>query len=437
MAYLAWSAVALLVAELFLWGADSYLLASSFAVGHFLLTGMALRWLRSSRAFWHALRPLLLCMAGMLAWRGIGGLWRAGFGHAAVSFDASAFEAKFVMEAGYDACFLLGAMLGARREGMRQSSAALCAMGLMWQIAALAAYHLGGFGDWGALERGGAVRFVATIGNANVSGIAFCMVSLVALGHLSCPSRPQERMLWRRAMVLGLAAMACLVGFYGIILTQSRLAVVLFLLCLLLHLLLVLDGRGLPRRLLLLALMVLATSVALVMATLPANQGIRAGLLDKFHDAPENLSNSLRNAAHYLGLSLDRPLIGYGPGAFGDVNLAHLSDAMAYTAWDFKAPHSILLSNALELGWPHVIMELLALALCGALVLRARSGAFWTPRTGAVALALICAASGGLVDIALDMPAIAALSCWLLGLLVGRAVRNTGEPSDRSPYRGA
>ena len=217
------------------------------------------------------------------------------------------------------------------------------------------------------------------------------------------------------------ALVVAISGFVLVGLTQSRMALAVASAGLAVQL--VTRKRGLRRwRKWRLAGMVVAT----ICVTLAAGATV-----DRFAPVAADGINRGVVWLHYLALAGQAPVLGYGLGAFAEVNAHTLTAATAPAMWNFGAAHAAPAQVALETGWPGLIL----LAAVAALVARRvvcllRAGA--DPIGQAMVLAALAALMSGLVDIALNVPGIALLASILLGLSWGRALRSTSWRSSGS-----
>jgi O-antigen ligase len=169
------------------------------------------------------------------------------------------------------------------------------------------------------------------------------------------------------------------------------------------------DGRP-PLRLLgpaalalivLLVLVAVFTPVADRSAYLPEDAGSRWAVID-----------------HYTGVANQSPLWGHGLGSFYEVNQRTLTAEVAPLYWNFGAAHNAPVQLAIEAGWPGLALLLIALAAIAFQIARARRD-WWSV---APLCALLAIAGSAMVDIALNVPAVAAVFAVLLGSVWGAAL---------------
>jgi O-antigen ligase len=224
-----------------------------------------------------------------------------------------------------------------------------------------------------------------------------------------------------------------MMGFYGTLITQSRLASLLFILLTIVQLAFAMGKVAFSRRIVLPLLGALLLGGVAAIFTISDIQAVGDYVM-KYDGVVLSMQDKAQDFWDFLNLSKQSPLFGFGPGTFEVANLASISSETVGHRWDYRSAHSILLGNALELGWPHVALELIFLVYCAQTIARARAKALWNDRMRALGLALVCVAISGWVDIALDVPAVAAFSAWLLGLMVGKAL--SLKPHDFQPLAG-
>ncbi|WP_206239553.1 O-antigen ligase family protein [Novosphingobium terrae] len=260
------------------------------------------------------------------------------------------------------------------------------------------------------LEIGQRLRFSASIGNPNVAGVIFAMVSLIAMGvsfmrFRSWQIRPSDRNL----LMLACCASSCLLCMALAAATQSRSAILLLLPCITLLCLGRVMISGVHRFYLLggiALLVVLALSIGF--------------FFDRLEDLPHDGATRLAIWARFWTMAQAAPWSGYGPGSFIEINQHTLTVGNALTMWDFGAAHAAPLQVVLELGWPGLA---LVLAWLGAVFWRLlRHGSVLkSPVALSMVLAVLLPLCASLFDIAMNVPAVVGLVMGLSGLLYGRA----------------
>lgn len=397
--------IALIFAQLALLGADSGFLAAWAAVADLLaLAGLAAV-CRPGRAVFRAVAPALVL-----------GLAAAGWGLAVRTSSIAPMRAP--LEAGkllaLMALLVCGVLIGVSRARAALFCALTTAAGGFYTIGSAWLYEADPFRVLGVVKVTHAWRFTGALLNANVAGVVFGMLCLVALGWTQDLLR-QRRPASARPLRIAGGAGTALIALVACGFTGSRMA---FGGAMLLGAGLCLAGlararapvRGdrLP-----------AAGVAGLIA-LAGALGVGPVLLRE--DSPaDSLAGRLRAIHRFAALALQRPVTGWGLGAFDQVNQSTLTSTSAADMYDFGAAHSAPVQAFLEGGAPY----LACLAAAGLLV-GWRIAAQWRRMAegwaqglaAAVALALLCS----LDDIDLNVPAVAGLAALLLGVLWGRAI---------------
>lgn len=157
-----------------------------------------------------------------------------------------------------------------------------------------------------------------------------------------------------------------------------------------------------------------------------------AGLIDRVI----SISNPDGRAAIYpriIEAIGDRPWLGHGLGSFRDVFRAYVPQNAAFLEWDLA--HNSYLENLFELGIPAAALLYLALALVGGQILR---GLMRRRRERALlAFVLGCFIIGAvhsLFDFSLQMPGLAAVFAWILGLGYAQSFSESQLSSPSSVY---
>lgn len=118
----------------------------------------------------------------------------------------------------------------------------------------------------------------------------------------------------------------------------------------------------------------------------------------------------------------DRTYLGHGFGSFHDAFRPYVPLESAAGAWDMA--HNSYLENAFEFGVPAAILFYLALLLIGLRLLRGIQQRRRSRNILAFAFACFCvAAFHALFDFSLQMPALAAIFAWILGIGYAQSFR--------------
>ena len=252
--------------------------------------------------------------------------------------------------------------------------------------------------------------------NANAAGCAFAMIALVSLGQMQDLFHRVDLRASTLVDYLRLALAACgvlaalcacaLTGTRSSLLLSVMLGVAMVAMDMRRHGRAVRPAPSLVRRLL------------LVGASLGLGQ-----IYSRWGQIVVDARVRGQAYAHYLSFLSSSPWFGAGLGSFRQFHEAHLTVQTAPTMWDYGAAHSALLQALIEGGWPFVILLTAALALVmidiGRAARRVRDrGPVLYGMIAAVALAGACS----FLDIALNVPAVAALASLLLGAAWGATI---------------
>jgi O-antigen ligase len=265
--------------------------------------------------------------------------------------------------------------------------------------------------------------------NSYASFAGLCLLAAAALllariRHTLSLNWPLRRRVARLVEQLilqsGWLTAAFLVSLTALMLTGSRAGIASSAAGLICLALFFLRGRAIGAR----SLAALLVAVALIGGLAYA---LGAQTLKQRYDAPDLVEASghmrLEGLSFALSAIASAPLTGTGYGTFTDVITAYRTISIpSLIQWD-KA-HNTYLENAVELGIPAAATLNLAILL---LALRCLSGVFtrqrgWLlPATGIAATLLV--ALHALVDFSLQIPAVAILYAFLMGLAVAQSWR--------------
>jgi O-antigen ligase len=407
----AWTAVVLCVAALstvlgpvVVFGANSTFLATSAACLQAVACLLIMLALRDTvAAFWIRLAPAGALFAILLA---IGAAETAALAGRAPERQAM-MAVELVKMGGAGAVFLMFALLGNERGRLRWLLAAFAVCGGTYALLSLWAYQLDPTHVFGVSKGLRFGRFTGTLLNANVAGCLFGVFGIVSLGWLQ---RLAEARRWTLAGTAALMLMLC-IG--AVVQTRSRTAFVLTTSAvLLLVAVLLLRRQGSPP--LAKAIVAGVGGVSLAVAIVAATQG----LFSRFSVLGADWDTRMDSFAIYAKLSGQAPLWGFGPGSFTRLHAQQLTPDNATLLWNFNAAHCAPLQFWVEAGPVRAALLLGAVIYLAVFVTSSRG----RPRdlqslSGILALGLIIASS--LVDIALNVPAVAALAAALGGLIFG------------------
>ncbi len=308
--------------------------------------------------------------------------------------------------------FCMGAVLALRRQALAST--------IDWLLAFACANALLGVvlrDQAGALpshlwQAHGGVRFAGTMSNSNVTGAYFAMLALAGLTRVTGDSADWREPLVRAAMIA--RCMAVLLCASACLVTASRSANT----CLGLGLTVILlagarrrDRRGTVLAVVLSAAVLTAAWIGLAdLLQLRLNRVGGDGLA------------RMTMWQHYLGVSLRSIWFGYGAGGFATVSARSLSDPfIAQLLWTVNAPHNLFLGLLLEGGIGYLLLLAAAAALVARRVLTNLRHEGLHDIASGVFVGILAVFGCAMVDIALDVPALAALTLFLAGMLAFRA----------------
>lgn len=263
-------------------------------------------------------------------------------------------------------------------------------------------------------EAGGG-RFTGTMNNANVAGAFSGTAAVLAFGRIA-DSRIDRRAIWSEKsaakLVLWCNLAVLAVAFICVLLTAGRLITLVTVIALLM-LGLVAGRRG---QMSLAAVVPVAVVLSGVwFANISYRLVQRATLID-VHAVERGQLWS-----HFWSIASQSPWAGYGLGSFPMIHARYLQPLdFARSNWTINSPHNIALHLLLQAGWPYLLLvsAICAVVIAGFARLKRASNTELSMLTAA-ALLLTC----GLVDIALEVPAVVGLLLMLTGLLWGRGLR--------------
>ena len=405
-------------------GANTALLAAIAAAAEFALAlavvGLSAR--DVSAAWWRRPYPVLALLIAAMAWalapkwasflpavQALPG-WRP-----ALNPDADGLET--VKLGGVAALALTTAVLARTRIRAIRMTRWLVVGGGAYVVLSLWLWRWDPYAVWGVSKGAHTWSFTASLLNANAAGCAFGMISLLSLGLTQSMSRSLDlhtpRL--RELLLFGAAGFGVVGALAAVALTGSRTSLILTAaltgLLAAIDLARIKDGAKRGRLIAAGVLGVILLAVALGVGLAPITA--KAGLHEEF---------GTRLAAYrdYLTAARSAPWSGYGLGSFSMVNAATLPSGVMDDRWSYNGAHCAPLQAALEGGLPFLLLLAAALALATGQTVRA-----WFQRGAASAVSLAALAAGFLafgcaaVDIALNVPAVAAFSAAALGLAWG------------------
>lgn len=405
--------VALIAAQLIALGANGGVLGAGAALADLLAAALLLALVPAPPALWRRALPVLLPILAALLWALAGG--------AAAAVPQSGLALGLALLLGPVALGLSGLVLGAQPGGARRAVRLIAAAGALWLVIGFALYAADPWRVWGVDKGLRGTRFSATLLSPNSAGCVMALLALLAMALLLQALGAAAGRYWMRPRWGQMAAALALLllASAGIALTHSRGALLMLLAGG--ALLLASEARYL-RRLgegawpialgLFLALPLVALGVT----------AVAGRTLSKLAAAGDDLGRRFEALHHFGAISLEAPWFGHGFGQFDTLNARHLTPEAARTFQNFGAAHSAPIHAALEAGWPFAL--LLSLAMIAALW---RVLAAWRRmRPSLYARAALLGVAGtigcALGDIALNVPAVAALTAFLGGITLGDAL---------------
>ncbi len=395
--------------ELTLLGANSGVLAAGAAFFNELALAVLLGLTFRTNAAFGALAPVLILVLAAAAW---------GLAIQRFSITPSQTPLELTKLLGVLSLLILGVAAGARRARSRLFCGVVATAGGVYAIGAFWLYQADPFRVIGVVKVTHAWRFTGTLLNANVAGVVFGMICLTALGWVQTLLR---RTLASKAgpILLAVGVGATLISLVACGYTGSRMA---FASTLILGAVLWFSDMLRPkssgprkdssrRR---------ANLAVAALIVLAAVLGV-GRILIRQDSAADTFTGRLDALRRFIALAQQRPITGWGLGAFNQVNQSTLSPATASGMYDFGAAHSSLVQTFLEGGAPYLLL----LSAAGLMIIyqivakwRGLADGWSRGLAGAVTLAALCSMD----DIDLNVPAVAGFAALLLGVLWGRAI---------------
>lgn len=374
--------------------------------------------------FWVEMGPILLLFLAAMAWAGtplVLAMFPA-LPHAPLlAPDATRLE--LLKLAGVGALGLTGGLIGLSRSRLQHFIINVAMIGLAYTLLALWVGQVSPLTVWGQPKGAHAYRFTGTFLNANAAGCVFGMIGLLSLGLLQSLLKRTDLRAARLMSLLWLMLTACaaVAAFGACVLTQSRTSLVLA--AVLGVTVVVIEakrgakrttGRAIRSR------FIMAGAVLILLLSL----GLGATQVSS-RWSTVLIDAQLRGEAyvHYLGAVGRSPWFGYGLGGFRMLHESILTPSLAPAMWDFGAAHSAVTQAALEGGLPFLLLLAGAVGMIVVRIVKVGANRY---RRGAVVTGVIAAVvlafAFSFVDIALNVPAIAALAVVLLGIAWGDAL---------------
>ena len=413
--------------QLAMLGANRGYLSALAAAADFVVALAVLILLRPDPRFWRRTRSVWLLFGFALLWVALPAIGLPILPGIAAAHDTRPAPDLFLLEyvklAATMACVVAGALIGYKHGLMRTAGTWLILLGLAYVVFALALRQSDPMGVFGLSKGPHTWRFTGTFLNANAAGCTFAMIAILAVGGLQDALRAARERGWNtnRLIIAGSGGIAALLTLTATSLTASRSSLAFGVLAIAVLLLIEMwqERRWLTakRRWATLSGGGIIAIAALGIAIFGAPTLSRLGELK---------GDQVRRVETWqatLTAIGDAPVYGHGLGAFESVNLARLTPANVESMWDLRAAHNFLLQMALEGGWVLAGTMLAAILLMAAATVRGIHAAHTTPVHRAAIAATLVAIGCASVDIAFNVPAIAAFAAVLGGMAWGRAIR--------------
>jgi hypothetical protein len=405
-------AATVLSAGMLLAGLDSDVGQAALAILVAALAAAALLLVPPSGALWRGLVPVAAFTAAAVAWATMPDWVPLGLRPAAMparTLVPDRIAIELVARVGLFAALVTGRLIARDRAGAAHFLDAMLAWGAVNLLVGLLVVASGNADAWELWPRRADGRFTATLGNANVAGVYCGVLATAALSRAIVRQRAARGGLDPAALACWtMLVLACGAGLA----TGSRSAMATTATALL-----AIAARPAlaGRRRWALPLLAVAALAALLVA---------AGLADLTAERLDgSVEMSLRPLMwqHYAAVAARSPWWGYGLGSFPTLNLASLTDPRtAQALWTVNAAHNIALGAILAGGWPYLLLLATAGAVVAAGIARGRGADGRDALLGGLFVMVGCAS----VDIALDVPAVAATAALTAGLAWGYPARS-------------
>lgn len=350
----------------------------------------------------------MIFLAGLLA----AGATRLVIPNAGLELDRSGVLVELLKIAGYAGCTIVGLAIGVQARGCERLLAALVLIGGLYTIFSL----LHGVPLMGS-EQPSNGRFGGTLVNANAAGCVFGMIALVALA--------QTLVLWGEVELyqmeplaiakIGLSLFTTFFSLAAVVLSQSRTAFAVTLI--LFFAVIARDLRENRSR-----LRWQTASIVGALCLLLVALGFGSDTMERADTALRDLGDRWEGYLHLASTIPEAAWLGHGFGSFREVHLTHLDADHVALMWNWGAAHNIVLHCLIEGGW---LSTLPLLALWAVIARAVLVQVVWSASELAFALATLLAFICALVDVALNVPAVAALASVLIGAAWGSRAATT------------
>jgi O-antigen ligase len=393
-------------AGLLTFGADDEVPAAILALGQIIaaLAVLLLMVRETPAALWRASLAPALLVAAAAGWAILGMTQPSRLAPDAASL-------ALLKLVGLFATGLSAALTAQSRRMLRRMALWVAVLGVAYTMFSLWSGQVHPYTVWGEPKGAHAYRFTGTLMNANAAGCVFGMIGLVCLGlmhYLLKRTDLRESGLGHYA-ALALVSCGAIAAMGACVLTSSRTSLIAMVAIALVVILL--EARRSNDRF-----------VLIVTAIVLAGGIVMAGgqVVSRWETLTSDAGLRFAGYEHFAGGVFAAPWFGAGLGGFHAWHEAHLTAALAPAMWAYGAVHGALLQAALEGGAPYALFLTAAVLVAGAqvvamLIKRRRGDVIANALLGAVILSFICAS----VDIALNVPAVAALAFALFGAAWG------------------
>lgn len=407
-------------------GVNDQLLQAYANILNIFIALVVLNWLKADLAFWKQIAYPFLALALGLTWACLPvfattyDLWSVMPGAKPprpvpdLQFSGGL---RFVSQM---AILMTATLVGYRRASMRALVDWILIFGLANLVLGLLLRWVDPQHVWGMAKTMHEFRFTGTFQNANVAGVLFGVLGLLALGELL--ALIEFGGIHHAAAARGWSTFyaLCAFAFFGaLLITASRSAIVLT----------ILAGTALAIRPYIVrkmgikgALIGFAIAAVMLAFVLFAASTLDLPVLARFSQVgPDSVYRSAIYG-RFWQIYLHSPLFGYGLSSFSDVNLAFLETAREAREFGYiNAAHNQLLQLLMAGGWPFLAAHVIAIAI---IVRRSVSqGTLSGASALAPWLALLVVLGCSMIDIALTVPAILAFCVVIIGNMWGRGVR--------------
>lgn len=380
------------------------------AFGHpvtFLLCGAALAFAlfveTPPAAFWSRLLPILTLVLVAQLWV-MTPLWLELPGVRYAVPDV--WGGEFIGAGGMVAAFAVGACISARRGAPAAAIDWLIIFACANAVVGLVVREMGDSLHFDLWRGEGSSRFTGTVSNPNVAGAYFGMMALLALGRAMNAAPAGEGPIAQAASAARWIAVLLCGGACAI--TASRSAVVATAVAMLAVAVVALVRQRAVR----------AGVLVLLGLILIAGAGLTDTLMGRIGLLGEQSTGRGAIWSHDWTIVQASPWFGHGFGSFSAVSLRLLDDPrLAQELWTVNSAHNLIFQLLIEGGFVYLALLAGAAMLIGARIVsnlkHLGAGDWRAGAVGAIGVVLACA----MVDIALDVPAISALTLFLAGML--------------------